>query len=375
MRRLLVFQALLLIFLSNYAQKDRKYFEENICSLDPIEGIYSAEITKIGKNSFQTFPPIKETQEFVVYKNGLGILYMGDDWIKIERVGETNVYNFNVKFESTSSMVRVYLYDNIHFSLNFDIPQEQLRRDMGGSYQAGMRVNFNIDCVKKYPTTSMYAEAHKKKSEEALQPQQWSGTGFALLEGHVVTNYHVVEGAKSIMIQGVNDVFSQKLPATVIASDKINDIAILKLNGNLSNTSLPFSVKTFTSDVGEDVWVLGYPLTSTMGDEIKLTTGVISAKSGYEGDVAMYQISAPVQPGSSGGPVFDKKGNLIGIVCAHHRGAENVSYAIKASYLRNLVESSVNHDIFPHANKLSTLDLAGQVKSVKQFVYYITCNK
>lgn len=111
-----------------------------------------------------------------------------------------------------------------------------------------------------------------------------------------------------------------------------------------------------------------------MGDEIKLTTGVVSAKSGFEGDVSLYQISAPIQPGNSGGPVFDGKGNLIGIICAHHRGAENVSYAIKASYLRNLIESSVNHDILPKTNKISTLNLAGKVKAVKNYVYYITCS-
>lgn len=66
-----------------------------------------------------------------------------------------------------------------------------------------------------------------------------------------------------------------------------------------------------------------------MGDEIKLTTGVISSKTGFQGDVSLYQISAPIQPGNSGGPLFDNKGNLIGIVNAKHKGAENVGYAIK----------------------------------------------
>ena len=134
-------------------------------------------------------------------------------------------------------------------------------------------------------------------------------------------------------------------------------------------------MKTFSSDVGEDIWVLGYPLTKTMGNEIKLTTGVISAKSGFEDDVTMYQISAPIQPGNSGGPVFDSKGNLIGIICAQHKGAENVSYAIKCSYLRNLIENSVNHDILPHTNKISMLNLSSQVKNVKGYVYQIICSQ
>ena len=69
-------------------------------------------------------------------------------------------------------------------------------------------------------------------------------------------------------------------------------------------------MNTTTSEVGEEVFVLGYPLTATMGDEIKLTTGVISSKSGFQGDISQYQISAPVQPGNSGGPLFDSKGNI-----------------------------------------------------------------
>ncbi len=113
-----------------------------------------------------------------------------------------------------------------------------------------------------------------------------------------------------------------------------------------------------------------------MGDEIKLTTGVISARSGFEGDVSMYQISAPIQPGNSGGPLFDSKGNVIGIVVAHHKGAENVNYAIKASYLRNLMESSLHKDILPKpkSNNLESAPLSEKVKSVKQFVYLIRCS-
>ncbi len=204
--------------------------------------------------------------------------------------------------------------------------------------------------------------------------QSWSGTGFALMKDYIVTNYHVVEDAKSIYIQGVNGDFNKKHSASVIATDKVNDLALLKFDTPQNITNIPYTVKTYTSEVGEDIWVLGYPLTSTMGDEIKLTNGIISAKSGFEGDVAMYQISAPVQPGNSGGPVFDSKGNLIGIVCAHHRGAENVSYAIKTTYLRNLIESTLSNTIFPQTNRLSQSNLAGKVKLTKDYVYYIICS-
>ena len=111
-----------------------------------------------------------------------------------------------------------------------------------------------------------------------------------------------------------------------------------------------------------------------MGDEIKLTTGIISSKTGFQGDVALYQISAPIQPGNSGGPLFDKKGNVIGIVSAKHAGAENVGYAIKTVYLRNLIESCADISIIPTANTVATLPLTGKVKKEKHFVFLIKCS-
>ena len=171
------------------------------------------------------------------------------------------------------------------------------------------------------------------------------------------------------------ETFQPNYSANVEAIDKSNDLALLKLNGNVSITNIPYSVKTITTDVGEEVFVLGYPLTATMGDEIKLTTGVISSKSGFQGDVSQYQISAPVQPGNSGGPLFDSKGNVIGIVSAKHAGAENVGYAIKSSYLRNLVESVASSSVLPQTNRVANQNLSGKVKAVKNYIYYITCTR
>lgn len=225
--------------------------------------------------------------------------------------------------------------------------------------------------VKLYPTAS----ANSGIGGGVAGGAEWSGTGFALKGNYLVTNYHVIEDAKSIWIQGVNGDFNTKHTASVVATDKFNDLALLKIEGVTVNTSgIPYSVKTSTSEVGEDVFVLGYPLTSTMGEEIKLTTGVVSSKTGFQGDASLYQISAPIQPGNSGGPLFDGNGNVIGIVSAKHKGAENVGYAIKASYLRNLMESALSENILPQTNKIASYKLSDKVKSLKNYVYYITCS-
>lgn len=223
--------------------------------------------------------------------------------------------------------------------------------------------------LKMYPTSS--ASGGLSSGTE-----KWSGTGFALNNGYIATNYHVVENAKSIKVQGVRGSFNTEYNATVISTDKFNDLAIIKISDSRFNGfgTIPYRVKTSTSEVGEDVFVLGYPLTTTMGDEIKLTTGVISSKTGFQGDISLYQISAPIQPGNSGGPLFDGNGNLIGIVNAKHRGAENVSYAIKASYLNNLVESASSISLLPTNNSVSGMSLSNKVKSLKNFVFMITCS-
>ena len=209
-----------------------------------------------------------------------------------------------------------------------------------------------------------------------VNSQEWSGSGFALKDGYIVTNYHVIENAESIWIHGIKGDFPTKYNAKVVATDKFNDIALLKVSdSNFTGFgTIPYNVKTSVSDVGEDIFVLGYPLISTMGDEIKLTTGVISSRTGFQGDVSLYQISAPIQPGNSGGPLFDYKGNLVGIVSSKHTGAENVGYAIKTSYLRNLIESTVSKDILPTNAQTASLSLPEKIKVLRNFVFMISCS-
>ena len=204
-----------------------------------------------------------------------------------------------------------------------------------------------------------------------------SGTGFAITSnGLIITNHHVVSGANTIKVRGINEDFSKTYNAMVIIEDKNNDLAIIKID-DINFTSIgtiPFLLTRKTSDVGSSVFVLGYPLRASMGDEIKLTNGIISSKSGFQGDVTSYQISVPIQPGNSGGPLFDNNGNLIGIVNAKHSGAENASYAIKASYLLNLF------DMMSSPPKLQTLSIVAgkqlteQVKILKKYIYIIEVN-
>ncbi len=222
--------------------------------------------------------------------------------------------------------------------------------------------------IKVFPTTNDNITQSGNQSKPA------SGTGFGIASnGIIVTNYHVIDGAKTIKVRGVNSDFNKIYKAKVLVSDKNNDLALIQIDdyGFTSLGTIPFTIKTSLAGVGENIFVLGYPLRATMGDEIKLTNGIVSSKTGFQGDITSYQISAPVQPGNSGGPLFDSQGNLIGIINAKHTGAENASYAVKTSYLTNLI------DLLPSSPKLQTINsLAGktltqQVELAKKFVYII----
>ena len=173
-----------------------------------------------------------------------------------------------------------------------------------------------------------------------------SGSGFFLSEdGYVATNHHVIKDAKVIEVSIVRNGAWEHHPAKVVLSDKQNDLSILKIeDSDFKNLPpIPYNFTTKIQDTGSEVFTLGYPIAEIMGDEVKFTDGKISSKSGIHGDATVYQISVPIQPGNSGGPLFDTKGNLVGITSSclnrDYFKSENVNYAIKSSYLKALVEA------------------------------------
>lgn len=203
---------------------------------------------------------------------------------------------------------------------------------------------------------------------------KWTGTGFFLSSnGYIVTNQHVIDGAKSIKITSINGDINTSYTARVEVSDAQNDLAILKITDVFTAPTIPYTFKFSQAPIGGQCWVLGYPLIQTMGNEIKLTNGLISSTSGFNGNIVQYQISVPVQPGNSGGPVFDVNGNIIGIVQAKHNQAENVSYAIKATYLRNLIDMLPSPVQLPRTNLLTGKSFTKQIELASKCVVLIIC--
>jgi len=112
-----------------------------------------------------------------------------------------------------------------------------------------------------------------------------------------------------------------------------------------------------------------------MGSELKLTTGVLSSTSGFQGDPTCYQVSAPAQPGNSGGPAFDSQGRLIGLVSAKHSGAENVTYVVKVDYLLRLISDLSPTFQSKPASPLKGKPLQDQVRILRDYVFMLTVRK
>jgi S1-C subfamily serine protease len=179
-----------------------------------------------------------------------------------------------------------------------------------------------------------------------LGPIAGSGTGFFITkDGYLLTNHHVVEGARDISIMTDKGV----LRAKVVKVDKKNDLAVLKVEGKFAALPLLSSRKV---GLGEKVFTVGFPRPKVQGFSPKFTDGVISSLAGIQDDPRDFQISVPVQPGNSGGPLMDQYGNVIGVIVSKlsakylllkNRGnvdlPENVNYAIKGTFALGFLES------------------------------------
>lgn len=344
----------------------KSYFTKNISKLAPIEGIWSTSMTipKEVMGSDQDFVSIDELQCAIVQQGDVFLIYDIKDQIVTLKKDRS--------FSKTSTNT-LYIYENKN-GINNKYTKDYASFTGLNTFKCEISVNGVIGVIdtyiKVFPDDQTIAEAKSKT-------QKSSGTGFGISStGYIATCNHVVDGATSLKVKGVGGNFSKSYTATVISTDAKNDLAIIKISDAAFTTlgTIPYTISSTTSDVGSSIFIMGYPLTATMGDEIKLTDGLVSAKSGFKGDITSYQISAAAQPGNSGGPLFDKNGNLIGVVNAKYTDAESATYAVKSTYLKILIDALPTTLTLPTVNSLTGKVLTDQVKLIKNFVYIIEVN-
>jgi S1-C subfamily serine protease len=214
------------------------------------------------------------------------------------------------------------------------------------------------------------------KLDNSQKSGKGQGSCFVLsANGYLITNYHCIENAKEITVKGIDGDLTTKYGATVVASDPSNDLAILKIG----NKNVKFNVPSYgfrSSGVAqaEKVYALGFPAAAAMGTEVKITEGIISAKSGVGGDISKFQISAAVNPGNSGGPLIDEQGNLIGVIFAKSTIAESAGYAIKASYLETFLKNVDGFEFPTFVNSMKDKPFTEKVADWKNYIFIVETN-
>ena len=157
-----------------------------------------------------------------------------------------------------------------------------------------------------------------------------SGSGFFINSFWVMTNDHVVEDCTRIEVEGFG-------MAQDVLRDPDSDLAVVRLEQSFRGQVLPFRARA--PRLAENLHALGYPLSDVLSASVRVTSGSVSALNAFELDDGLIQISAPIQPGNSGGPVIDDSGHVVGVaVGILKRSAQNVNFAISGAIAQDFLD-------------------------------------
>ncbi|MBS1643460.1 MAG: trypsin-like peptidase domain-containing protein [Bacteroidetes bacterium] len=208
----------------------------------------------------------------------------------------------------------------------------------------------------------------------ALPQINYSATGFALSnDGYLVTNYHVVEGAETLHIRTRA---GKSYPASVVAYEPLNDIALLKVDDKnfcfSKHSEVPYALRPNKAALGAAIYTLGFPQ-----DEIVYNEGYIAAKNGYQGDSNQYRLEVPAGPGQSGAPVFDTDGDILGVIRSKDAQTESTTYAISSKTLLRLLKDlpKDKRPRIPNVSRLDGMSRQQQVDRLQDFTCLVQVYK
>ena len=205
--------------------------------------------------------------------------------------------------------------------------------------------------------------------------KSWTGSGFVVHDGQIATNHHVIDSMSvgNARLVGKEEIFPVE---TILDTDKEHDLAVIKIGGiDAPVLSLGDSD---TVRIGDKVYVAGNP----HGLEGSFSDGIISA---IRGDAdKFFQMTAPISKGSSGGPVFNEKGEVIGVSFATFHDGQNLNFAIPVNFLKPMIKIPVTRPIVKHdsPSRISvgeiiplTLDLISSQAPQQVTIHYTTHDK
>ncbi|TMI74419.1 MAG: trypsin-like peptidase domain-containing protein [Bacteroidetes bacterium] len=212
----------------------------------------------------------------------------------------------------------------------------------------------------------------KKADAPAFVPKT-AATGFLINgRGFMITNAHVVKKSEHIRVFNTK---GEQFNAFVVRLDPVRDVAIIKIDDPQFKTaaSLPYGISKNTSDIAEPVFTLGFPREEVV---YVYGEGYMSANSGFKGDTLSCQITVPANPGNSGGPVFNRNGEVIGILSARETDAEGAVFAIQSKYIYKAIEELKKNKYYEglkvsSKSTISGLDKVQQVKKIQDYIYMV----
>jgi uncharacterized protein len=165
----------------------------------------------------------------------------------------------------------------------------------------------------------------------------------------------------------------------VVGTDTENDLAVLKLSPPLPSVARFREGRTIRA--GDGVVVVGFPLAGLLASEAQVTTGTVSALAGIGNNTRFFQITAPVQPGNSGGPLLDQSGNIVGVVVSKLNALtiakttgdipQNINFAINGAIAKAFLDSqSVEYETAASTRAMGSADVAA---AARKFTLLIEC--
>ena len=241
-----------------------------------------------------------------------------------------------------------------------------------------------IELEKKLATLQSEKKKQIKKASNEI------GSGFYVSKfRHIITNQHVVNQCKKIT---VGDSVVKQIPADLIASDKMNDLAILKtISMEMASAETKSFIQNLSVEIvpivsgglmrsedvngGEEIVVAGYPLGNMVSDTIKVTKGIVSATRGMDNNFSQFEIDAVIRKGNSGGPIYDKRGNIVGVAVSRLsvNRTDTINFGIKGSTVKQFL--SANDVPTTWANRVQRIDTQDLYKIASKQTVMVVCHR
>lgn len=230
----------------------------------------------------------------------------------------------------------------------------------------------------KYTQDGIVEAISNATEKPKYAPANFEGTGFAINnKGYIITSLHMIKGADSVFIENSN---TGRAATKLVFSDPKIDVAVLQIeNTEVYKTwNVPFAFSNRNCDLGEKVFTLGFPRKDIVYGE-----GSLSSLSGYHSDTTMYQISIPVNPGNSGGPLLDEQGAVIGLVRGKITNAEATGFAIRSQQIistvnafnKQLKDQEQAFNLNLKKNSLKSVKRSEQIKRINPYVFNVMVYK